>query len=155
MTIRIRTHQPTDNEFILSLVTRFSEFELPDWRRTDDIDKTSRTSLEHAMQQTEPDSAIFVAEVENGALAGFVHLQTQTDYFSGEKHGYISDLAVDKTFEGRGIGRLLLETAEDWARRKGYALLTLYVFAGNTRAQRVYEKHGFHQEVIKYGKIIK
>lgn len=155
MTIRIRTYNPTDYEFIISLVTRFSEFELPEWRRAEDIDHTNRESLERALKQPEPDSAIFIAEEENGALAGFVHLQTQTDYFTGEQHGYISDLAVDTPFEGQGVGRLLLETAEDWAREQGYPLLTLYVFAGNTRARRIYEKHGFCPEVLKYGKLIR
>jgi ribosomal protein S18 acetylase RimI-like enzyme len=66
--------------------------------------------------------------------------------------GYISDLAVDKDFEGRGIGRMLLETAEDWARTKGYRLLTLYVFATNARAQHVFEKSGFSRDLIKYAK---
>ncbi|MGE5377355.1 MAG: GNAT family N-acetyltransferase [Bacteroidota bacterium] len=56
----------------------------------------------------------------------------------------MSDLAVDQKFEGQGIGRLLLEVAEDWTRSNGYHLLTLYVFAGNTRALQIYEKHGFN-----------
>ena len=155
MTIRIRRYKPSDREFILSLVKRFSEFELPEWRRREDIDQANRAFLEPVLKQSEPDSAILIAEEEGGALAGFVHLQTQTDYFSGEKHGYISDLAVDQGFEGQGIGRMLLEAAEDWARTNGYHLLTLYVFAGNTRARQIYEKQGFAQEVIKYVKVIR
>ena len=155
MTIRIRRYKPSDREFILSLVKRFSEFELPERRRREDIDQANRAFLEPVLKQSEPDSAILIAEEEGGALAGFVHLQTQTDYFSGEKHGYISDLAVDQGFEGQGIGRMLLEAAEDWARTNGYHLLTLYVFAGNTRARQIYEKQGFAQEVIKYVKVIR
>jgi len=154
MVFRVRKFTPADSEFITSLVTRFSEFDLPEWRRTNEIDDANRTSLQKAMEQPEPDSAIFIAEDETGVPVGFIHLQAQTDYFSGEKHGYISDLAVDKSFEGRGVGRILLETAEEWARTKGYRLLTLYVFAGNTRAQQIYEKHGFSQEVVKYVKVI-
>jgi ribosomal protein S18 acetylase RimI-like enzyme len=156
MRFAIRSYQPTDRRFILSLVPRFSEFELPAWRSPGDIDRTNRVSLEQALDRPEPDSAIFVAEEEaSGKPAGFVHLQTQTDYFSGEKHGYISDLAVEMSFEGQGVGRLLLETAEGWTRKQGYSLLTLYVFAGNTRARDVYEKHGFHPEVVKYVKVLK
>ncbi len=34
----------------------------------------------------------------------------------------------------------------------GFRLLTLCVFAGNIHAQRIYEKAGFEQEVIKYVK---
>lgn len=155
MTLRIRPYEPADREFILSLVGRFSAFEVPGWRRVEDVDRTNRASFEGALDEPAPDSAIFLAEDENGAPAGFIHLQTQNDYFSGEAHGYISDIAVAPAFEGRGAGRLLLETAEDWARSKDYSLLTLYVFAGNTHARQVYEKFGFQQEVIKYGKTLR
>jgi ribosomal-protein-alanine N-acetyltransferase len=77
------------------------------------------------------------------------------DYFSGEKHGYIADLAVSRSSEGRGVGRILLEAAEDWACANGYRLLTLYVFSVNARAQRVYERHGFQPELVKYVKVIR
>ncbi len=155
MTIHIRIFKSSDSKFISSLVTRFSEFDLPEWRVMNEIDDTNRILLQKAMEQPEPDSIIFVAEDEKGRLAGFIHLQTQTDYFNGEKHGYISDLAVDKFFEGQGIGRILMGKAEEWTLQKGYRLLTLHVFAGNRHAQHVYEKHGFSQEIIKYAKAIK
>jgi ribosomal protein S18 acetylase RimI-like enzyme len=154
MPIQIRQYKSSDNEFILSLISRFSEFELPDWRQREEIDGTNQASMERALNQPRPDSAIFIAEDENGKLAGFIHLQTENDYFRDEKYGYISDLAVDKSFEGQGVGRKLLETAEEWARAKGYRLLALYVFSGNRRARQVYEKYGFREEVIKYAKAI-
>ncbi len=154
MSIRIRQHKPSDNEFILSLVSRFSEFELPGWRQKDEIDGTNQASMQRALNQPEPASAILIAEDENGNPAGFIHLQTETDYFRAEKYGYISDLAVDASFEGRGIGRQLLAAGEEWARAKGYRLLALYVFSGNRRARELYEKYGFQEEVIKYGKAI-
>ena len=87
MAIQVRIFKPSDREFIISLVTRFSEFDLPEWRVRDEIDTTNRISLQKAMEQPEPDSAIFIAEDETGGPVGFIHLQTQTDYFSGEKHG--------------------------------------------------------------------
>jgi len=155
MTIHIRTFKSSDSKFISSLVTRFSEFDLPEWRVTNEIDDTNRILLQKAMEQPESDSIIFVAEDENGRLAGFTHLQTQTDYFNGEKHGYISDLAVDKSYEGQGIGHILIGKAEEWALQKGYLLLTLHVFAGNRHAQHVYENHGFSLDIIKYTKAIK
>ncbi len=153
MTIQVRSYKPSDHEFILSLVPRFSEFDLSNWRTKAEIDNTNRRLLQEAMQQPELDAAIFVAQ-ENGLLAGFVHLQTQTDYFTGERIGYISDVAVEQSFEGRGVGRMLLDSAEEWARGKGYRLLSLYVFAGNTRAKLIYEKFGFQPEVVKYVKPI-
>ena len=153
MVIRVRSFEPNDSDFIRSLIPRFSEFDLPTWRQKSQIDSATQISLQKALEQSEPDSAIFIAEDETGTSAGFIHLDTQIDYF-GERHGYISDLAVDPSFEGQGVGRILLETAEAWTRKMGCRLLSLYVFAGNTHARRVYEKHGFGQEVIKYVKEI-
>jgi ribosomal protein S18 acetylase RimI-like enzyme len=153
MAIRVRPVEAADSDFIRSLIPRFSEFDLPAWRRKSEIDCATQVSLQKAIEHPEPDSAIFIAEDEMGTPAGFIHPQTQIDYF-GEKHGYISELAVDQSFEGQGVGHLLLETAASWARTKEYRLLSLYVFAGNTHARRVYEKYGFDQEVIKYVKEI-
>ncbi len=154
MSFQIRTSKASDKEFILSLVTRFTDFDLPQGRQRQEIDHTNHVAMELALQQPDPDSTILLAEDENKTPAGFIHLQTQIDYFNGEKTGYISDLAVDRSFEGQGVGRLLLEAAEDWAREKRYRLLSLYVFAGNTRARQVYENHGFQPEVLKYTKVI-
>ncbi len=153
-TLRVRSFKPSDSEFVTALITRFSEFELPAWRTRSEVDHTNRISLQNAMAEPETESEILVTEDAVDGPVGFIHLQTQTDYFSGEKQGYVSDLAVDKRFEGRGAGRILLDAAEDWARARGYHLLTLYVFAGNARARHLYEKHGYSEEVVKYAKVI-
>ncbi len=155
MTVHVRPSLPADREYIASLVTRFSEFDLPEWRSAAEIDHTNRLSLQKALEEPQPGAAVLVAEDETQGPVGFVHLETQADYFSGEEHGYIADLAVSRSFEGRGVGRLLLEAAEAWAQTKGFRLLTLHVFSGNVRAQRVYEKHGFKPELVKYVKVIR
>ncbi len=155
MEIHVRTFELSDRDFIMSLIARFSEIDLPAWRSKLEVDHTNHAALQRAVNVPEPDSAIFIAETEDGSPAGFIHLQTQIDYFSGEDHGYISDLAVDKAFEGQGVGRALMNKAEEWAGERGYQLLTLYVFAGNTRAQQLYEKSGFRPEIIKYAKTIR
>jgi ribosomal protein S18 acetylase RimI-like enzyme len=155
MSIRVRSFLPTDRECINALVIRLSEFDLPEWRQAAQIDDTNISALIDAMEEPEPDTAIFVAEYEAvGQPVGFVRLQTQIDYFSKEKHGYIANIAVEKSFEGQGVGRMLLEAAEIWAREKGYDRLKLHVFVENERAQRVYEKNGFQQDVIQYVKVI-
>jgi ribosomal protein S18 acetylase RimI-like enzyme len=152
MNILIRPFTPSDINFIESLIPRFSEFDLPAWRQRDEIDNTNLDSMKKAMETPEPGSAIYIAEDDTGKRAGFVHLQAQTDYFNGEKIAYISDIAVDSSFEGQGIGRILLGKAEEWARAEGCHLLSLYVFSNNSRARKIYEKLGFNEEVTKYVK---
>lgn len=155
MNFHIRAALPTDNDFILSLASRFSDFDLPEWRTASEVDSTNRRLLQKALEQPEPGSAVFVAEAGNGQLAGFIHLETEADFFGGSPHGYVSFVGVDKAFEGQGVGHILMNQAETWTRQQGYGLLTLYVFAGNQRAQHLYQRNGFRQELVKYAKEVK
>jgi ribosomal protein S18 acetylase RimI-like enzyme len=155
MSINIRPYVPGDREFITSLASRFSQFELPRWRTKAEIDSSNQNYLSLAAEKPEDNSTIFIAEDETGTPAGFVHLKSEFDYFNGEPFGYISDLAVSPNFEGQGVGQMLLDAAETWGHEKGYRLLALYVFAGNERARHLYEKNDFGEEVIKYVKEIK
>lgn len=152
MSFRIRHYTPADQEFVLSLAERFSDFELPAWRSTAELDNANQVALKKVLEVPELESVLLLAEDEAGQPAGFVYLHSQTDFFNGQKVGYLSDLAVDKAFEGQGVGRLLMEAAEAWARKQGYPHLALNVFATNTRARQMYEKFGFQQEVVKYVK---
>lgn len=155
MAIRTRAFDPSDAGFVISLATRFSDFALPEWRLPSEIDNASRNRLQKAVEQPQPDAVILIAEDESGEPVGFIHVQTETDYFDGEKQGRISDLAVAKSCEARGIGFRLLQAAEDWALGQGYDLVTLVVFVDNTRARQLYDNYGFSPEVLKYVKPIR
>lgn len=152
MNIHIRIFNSSDINFIESLIPRFSEFDLPAWRQRNEIDNTNLTSLKKAIETPEAGAVIYIAEDEAGKRAGLLHLQIQTDYFNGKKVGYISDIVVDSSFEGQGVGRILLDKAEEWARAEGCHLLSLYVFSNNLHARKIYEKLGFNEEVTKYVK---
>ena len=56
---------------------------------------------------------------------------------------YIHALAVYPDFGRKGIGAALLSFARDLAAEKGFADLSLYVFAQNIGAVALYEKHGY------------
>ena len=55
----------------------------------------------------------------------------------------VHDLAVLPDFQGRGIGRALLVAAEERARARGCAKLTLEVREDNVRARGLYHQSGF------------
>lgn len=55
----------------------------------------------------------------------------------------VHDLAVLAEFRGRGVGRALLSAAEQHARERGCAKLTLEVREDNAGARRLYEQYGF------------
>lgn len=56
---------------------------------------------------------------------------------------FIFDLLVSETARGKGLGRKLLLTAEDWARAQGFAALSLHVFGANKGAIRLYQSQGY------------
>jgi phosphinothricin acetyltransferase len=69
--------------------------------------------------------------------------------FSVEDSVYIAPEAIR-----RGVGRALLDAAECWARGRGYRLLTLNVFVGNTRAHGLYERAGYEPEQTRMIKVL-
>ena len=60
----------------------------------------------------------------------------------------IHDLAVLPGYRGQGVGRALLQAAEDRARMKGCCKLTLEVRDDNTSARAVYQRFGFGDFVV-------
>jgi ribosomal protein S18 acetylase RimI-like enzyme len=60
----------------------------------------------------------------------------------------IHDLAVLPDWRGKGVGRSLLDAAEDRARRRGCCKLTLEVQDDNGRALALYGSFGFSDLVI-------
>ncbi len=151
MNINIRKFEKTDIDAIISLIPRFSDFELPEWRKPEDITNKTNKQIQETINNSSKEEELFIAE-ENKKVIGFILLQTRKDFFTDESNGYISDIAVKKEYEGKGVGRLLLEKAEKWARGKGYQLLVLHTLIGNKRAQRIYEEFGFTKDNIQYAK---
>lgn len=147
----IRAAQAEDDAFILSLVDRFTAFALPAGRTRAELDRGIRADLERHLRDRPATSRMFVIE-HDGDRAGFVHLQFVEDFFSGDTHCHVSDLAIAPGHEGRGLAGRLLAHAEALAREHGCPRLTLSVFPGNERARALYERHGFGTDLLRMGK---
>ena len=87
-----------------------------------------------------------IACAEDGRRLGYIHLRPGKDGVTDEPCGYISLLATTTEAEGTGAATRLMQAAEDWARRRGYRLLSLDVFADNRRAVDFYRRGGFKTE---------
>jgi ribosomal protein S18 acetylase RimI-like enzyme len=150
---RIRPARAADRAFILALAPRLSSgFALPPWRTTAEVTRAEELTLAAALVAPPEGSALLVAEDAGGRPAGFVYLQSLTDYFEQADHAHVSVLAVSAEAEGRGAGRVLLEEAERWAQERGYPFITLNVFEQNVRARGIYERQGYVPETLRYVK---
>lgn len=154
-TIKIRAADAGDDDFILSLVARFVDFDLPRWRKHPECAAGIRRDLKRTLVETPSNESLFIAENIEGERIGFLRLQKTRDFFSGKSNCHISDLAVAKAHEGQGIGRALLDHAQTWAKKHRCTLITLAVFPGNARARALYERAGFDLDLLRMAKPVK
>ena len=89
---------------------------------------------------------IYVAVDENNVCVGYAFCQLQEQPFSNNmvpfKSLFIDDLCVSQETRGRHIGECLFEYVKNQAKQLGCYEVTLNVWAGNTSAERFYEKMG-------------
>ena len=94
---------------------------------------------------SDPDRPIFVCEAD-GKVCGhaFCVMETvQNDrLLSDRKTLYIDDICVDESARKKGVGRVLYQYCESYARESGCYNLTLNVWTCNPSALRFYEKMG-------------
>ena len=148
--ITFRLATIADEPTITRLAERLATFELPPWRQPQDIAVADASEMMRAVRDGVRGNEVLIAE-RNGQPVGCLHVLETTDFF-GRSHAHISVLATTSEAEGSGVGRALLEYAEAWAARRGHGLITLNVFAANTRARRFYERAGWAPEILKYAK---
>ena len=79
---------------------------------------------------------VFVVE-DNGQIFGVLVLCIKDE-------GFLLDvIAVEPRAQGKGIGKLLLETAESEAQRQGFTSIYLYAHEKMTENQLLYKKIGY------------
>ena len=149
--VRVRRAIADDWPFVQALIPRLTEF-APEWRDRTQMAATETRTVAESLDGRDPDRDIFVAEDANAL--GFIELWTLVDYFTGERHGHISNIVVAPEFERRGVARALIATAEAWCSQRGYRMVTLHVFDANRGARAVYERSGFSVEMLRYIKAL-
>lgn len=98
----------------------------------------SRSELEEIVSS--PDSSLFLA-VDGGEIVGMLSLVNYRIPTGLSAH--VEDVVVDAAHSGRGIGRLLLDTAIEEARRRHARHVELTSRASREAANRLYQATGF------------
>ncbi len=107
---------------------------------------TKYTSCELEELLKQEDTPIYVAVNEDDLCIGYAFCQLKEQPFSNNmvpfKSLFIDDLSVDRQARGQHIGEGLFEYVKQQAKELGCYEVTLNVWAGNTSAERFYEKMG-------------
>jgi GNAT superfamily N-acetyltransferase len=150
----IRTATSEDIPFINSLSPTLAGVADLAWHDQKTVEEFQDAYIDEMMTDTDVRQITLIAEF-GGKAAGFIHARERIDEISGEDMGTVPLLAVTKAAQGTGLGRLLIEAAELWAKAQGFRLLHLEVFASNEKGMGFYNRLGFQPETINMIKPLK
>ena len=134
--MNIRSAHPEDVGLLMSLVERL-ESELPELPYDEDPAEFERAKVERMVT----DGVALIAEDDGNAI-GYA-LARYGDH--GPTTVYVSDLWVDSTVRGQGLGRELLRRVSDAAIAHGSTHVVLDVDSKNRDAIAFYEHLGFEE----------
>jgi GNAT superfamily N-acetyltransferase len=100
---------------------------------------------------SESEAATFVSDADariDGVIGLMLHRYYELDGLGAQ----VAVLVVTASARGKGVGRLLIEAGEDWARTHGAQLMWLGTAPKREGAQRFYKAAGFHQTGIRFSK---
>ncbi len=143
--ISIRAAEPTDAAAISALIGSYGVFE-----GTLQTPHAAVASRVERFSKIDPNGLSLVAVTQDSANTELV--VGQAGLFMAHTslrrlHVRGLGMAVAKDWQGRGVGSQLLGAVTDWADNWAHVLrLELTVFADNTRAIGVYQRHGFVKE---------
>ena len=132
------------------IVRRFADTDWNEWFRMSRAlfnGETSESDMDE-MRATlaRPDAAVFVVDrEEHGSLGGYVEAGARSivDGCSSSPVGYIEAWYVDPDLRRSGLGRALLEAAENWARGMGYREMGSDALIDNEVSHAAHQHNGY------------
>ncbi|MEA5602112.1 GNAT family N-acetyltransferase [Nostoc sp. UHCC 0252] len=88
------------------------------------------------------DSVVFAAS-DNGQLVGFTQLYPSFSSVSMKRICILNDLYVEESHRRKGIAKLLMSAAEEYAKESGAIRVILSTQISNITAQKLYEARDY------------
>ncbi|MDB5287761.1 MAG: family acetyltransferase [Mucilaginibacter sp.] len=115
------------------------------WTTEANLIDGQRIDNESLTEQMEDPNAVVLKNIDKtGKITGCVYLQKRGDKL------YLGMLTVSPLLQANGLGRQLLQAAEDYARSINYHTITMTVITTRTELVSWYERRGYQKngEVI-------
>ncbi len=90
-----------------------------------------------------PQGHVAIARDDVGRAIGMVTAQLVISTAEGAPSAWIEDVVIREEWRGKGLGRLLLDTALNWARAQGATRAQLLADLDNTPALAFYNRLGW------------
>jgi aminoglycoside 6'-N-acetyltransferase I len=141
--MKIRPVEPNDRAEWLRLLLGLH----PELREADHVPSIDAYLSGSSIEELIP-STVFVAERKDGRLGGLLELSVR-NYAEGctGNTPYVESWYVDEDLRGTGVGRALMEAAEQWAREHGATVLASDAVVDNSLSHAAHRALGF--EVVE------
>ncbi len=115
-----------------------------------DLDEAITLHTWHRIIHPEQADMIGLGVFVDGKLSGFTHLVFHPNTWSAEPCCYLEDLCVDAQVRGQGLGRALINAAQDLAQQKQCCRLYWVTTRDNHTAQQLYNTLAEQTDFIQY-----
>lgn len=150
MEIIVRKAKVSDVNNIIDLAVNVSHSSIPSTRTVDQklVEQFRRNDLSALATLIDlPHMGIYIAEDSRGMFLGHILGYTgDVESVTGEKQGWIFDLAVKEAFRGRGVAKKLVNHFTEFVKSVGLKYIGLLVTSDNKEAVGLYEGLGFFEE---------
>lgn len=154
--VYFRPATPKDDSFFLEMEfrTTWESLSPEDQQRLRPAEVRQALRDTHELLLARPGNQVVIAEDETGARVGLLWFGSNRNLVTGEEEAWVYNVSVAEGFQGQGIGRRLMEHAEQLAREAGFRVLGLMVSSHNLRARGLYEKLDFHPTNLLMRKMV-
>lgn len=100
---------------------------------------------------------VVVAELKSkivGLLYATIEKEEGDEVIKGYHRISVDELYVEPSHRNKGVGSLLMQDVEKWAKKKRINDLTVLVYAFNQKSLKFYENHGYKPYSIRLDKKI-
>lgn len=101
-------------------------------------------------QKLDDKNCYYIVAVIDNKIVGVLTSELQVKLHRARKQSFIEDLIVDKDYRSKGIGKLLLNSAVDYAKDNDCEVVELTSYIKNNDAHRFYENNGFIKHSYKF-----
>jgi len=144
MTVKIRRARKSDIEAMIPMLGELFSIE------TDFvIDAEKQRSGLSLVLAARGKSVIFIAEAEEGDIAGMVTAQLVVSTAAGGYGALLEDMIVREKYRENGIGTALLGAIKNWALEKGAKRIQLLADRRNRPALIFYTGHRFFESSMR------
>lgn len=144
-----RPAEPDDYDALLKLLPQLADFDIPVKRFANNLWEGDAELLKSVLDKETQVTFADVAVDSGNQIAGLILVTMRDEILSHEPSAHLEAIVVSPSARGQGLGRRLLQRAEDRVKELGAKTLTLHVFANNQRARSLYRSHGFDEEMLR------